>query len=92
MPQKDGLKKTIEENSALTKKEREIKFGQWDHRRIFGCDFAEIVSSYNFLVTEISDKNFSLEKVAFNALKPFKKSLNPLATNERKIYFCQKIN
>ena len=71
---------------------RERKFGQWDHRRIFGCDFAEIVTNYNFLVTEISDKNFSLKKVSYNSLKPLKKSINPLATNERKIFFCKKIN
>ena len=92
VPQKDGLEKTIEDNSKLTKKDRERKFGQWDHLRIFGYDFPEIVAEYKFLVTEISDQNFSSEKVSHNVLKPYKKSFNPLATNERKIYFCQKVN
>ena len=92
VPQKDGLKNTIEGNSKLSKEDRERKFGQWDHRRIFGSDFSEMVNNYKFMVTTISDKNFRLEKVLYNGLKPFKKSLNPLATNERKIYFCKKIN
>ena len=92
VPQKDGLKNTIEGNSQLSKKDREIKFGQWDHRRIFGSDFSDMVTNYKFMVTAISEENFSLEKVVFNGLKPFKKSLNPLATNERRIYFCKKIN
>ena len=51
-----------------------------------------MVAKYKFIVTEISAKNFRSEKVAFNGLKPVKKSLNPLATNDRKIYFCEKIN
>ena len=92
VPQKDGLINTIEEKYELEFKERERKFGQWDHRRIFGSDFSEIIANYKFIVTEISDKNFDSQKVSFNVLKPFKKSLNPLATNERKIYFCKKID
>ena len=62
MPQKDGLLKTIEENSELDYKARERKFGQWDHRRIFGSDFAEIVSNYNFEVMKYQLKILALRK------------------------------
>ncbi len=92
IPQQDGLKITIEEKTILSPTERTIRFGQWDHRRIFGEDFKKILVDNRFKVSEISSKNFTIKKVSRNGLKPEKNSLHPLASNDRKIYFCKKVN
>ena len=91
VPQKDGLEISIEGDATLSPEEKTNRFGQWDHLRLFGSDFKSILKNNKFDVIEISEKNFSSEIVKKFALKPLTKSSHPLATNERKIFFCKKV-
>jgi FkbM family methyltransferase len=91
IPQKDNLEKTYEDLSITDPKDREEKFGQWDHLRIYGSDFKNMIEDRGFAVTIIDEKTFKPEIVRRNVLFPPELSKHPLATNYRKIYFGKKI-
>lgn len=91
IPQKDNLEETIEDLNELSQIEREKKFGQKDHWRIYGNDFKKTLQNVGFNVSVydsklITDKN----KIKTNVLIPPILSKNSLATNHRKIYFSKK--
>ena len=90
VPQKDHLETTIEDLSNISPKERKRLFGQYDHLRIYGNDFARIVSGFGFDVTAVNEDFFSKELVEKFVLFPPIISGNPLATNYRKVFFCKK--
>jgi SAM-dependent methyltransferase len=90
VPQQDGLPSTREDPTITTPEERTRHYGQWDHLRIFGDDFASLVAAAGFEVTPISEQSFSPEQVRRNVLFPPQLSAHPLATNHRKVFFCQK--
>jgi SAM-dependent methyltransferase len=91
VPQKDGLKSTMEDVSLTDPKKREELFGQADHFRIYGSDFKEMIERNGFEV-EIADKTmFDAKVVSRNVLQPPVFSAHPLATNDRKVYFGRKV-
>src|SRR5207237_10588391 len=90
VPQKDNLKKTFEDFSVTEPKEREKIFGQFDHLRIYGDDFTDILTSCGFKVTAINEFSFDKNIAAKYVLFPPVLSANPLATNYRKVFFGQK--
>ena len=90
VPQKDGLSTTYEDPSILTAAGRESHFGQHDHLRIFGLDFAQVVAYRGFSVAAVDETDFSTKVQLKNVLFPPKMSVHPLATNHRKVYFCTK--
>lgn len=90
VPQKDNLEKTYEDSSIISPEDRTKHFGQWDHLRIFGDDFTQIVESKGFSVTAVNEADFSKDMVNRNVLFPPVLSRHPLATNYRKVYFCRK--
>jgi SAM-dependent methyltransferase len=90
VPQKDNLLITHEEPNIISPEERTKHFGQWDHLRIFGDDFTNIVESKGFKVTAVSESMFPESMVKRHVLAPPKFSKHPLATNYRKVFFCQK--
>lgn len=90
VPQKDYANTTNEDESVTTPEEREKAFGQSDHMRIYGDDFAARVGSAGFKVRKIDSTNFDVELVKRCVLAPPKLSSHPLATNYRKIFFCSK--
>lgn len=47
VPISNRIPKTIEDSSQLTEKQRIEKFGQFDHLRLFGADFSEILQQNN---------------------------------------------
>lgn len=91
VPQKDNLDITYEDTGIVTPEEREKHFGQWDHLRIFGNDFTNTIENNNFKVKIVNESMFSQEICAKNVLFPPILSENSLATNYRKVFFCQKI-
>jgi SAM-dependent methyltransferase len=91
VPQKDGLLKTEEDLSDLTPSQREERFGQFDHMRIYGTDFKNLIQKCGFDVSVIDHENFDATKVEKNVLFPPVKSSHPLATNHRRIYFGRKV-
>lgn len=90
VPQKDKLLVTYEDPTIETAKEREIRFGQWDHLRIFGDDFTKIVEDLGFSVQAIDESMFSNDIANKYVLFPPVLSKRPLATNYRKVFFCIK--
>jgi hypothetical protein len=90
VPQKDNLPKTYEDPSIITPDDRARHFGQWDHLRIFGDDFPNIVKSKDFDVVAVDESMFSENAVRKHVLFPPKISKHALATNYRKVFFCQK--
>jgi SAM-dependent methyltransferase len=92
VPQKDNLEKTYEDLSLMDYKERELKFGQWDHWRIYGNDFIGILESRGFEVSVLDHCDFDNGLVYKYVLYPPVLSSHPLATNNRKVFFCKKVN
>lgn len=90
VPQKDNLLKTYEDPNIITHEDRVKHFGQWDHLRIFGDDFAKIVKIKGFDVVVVNESMFSDSMIRKHVLFPPKLSKHPLATNYRKVFFCQK--
>ena len=90
VPQKDSLLTTYEDSNIVTAEDRMKQFGQWDHLRIFGDDFTNIVESKGFNVVAVNESMFSESMVRRHVLFPPILSKHPLATNYRKVFFCQK--
>jgi SAM-dependent methyltransferase len=65
-----GLDKTVEDLSVKTESEREIKFGQYDHVRLYGLDYTDRLKQCGFEVNVVSPEIFltktEIEKSAIN--------------------------
>ena len=90
VPQMDSPAVTDQDPSVTTEAEREKRFGQKDHVRMYGDDFTERLSATGFRVEVITDANFEPHSVFRLVLRPPIRSSHPLATNDRRIYFCRK--
>jgi hypothetical protein len=90
VPQKDNLLTTYEDPTIVSPEDRTKHFGQWDHLRIFGDDFSNIIESKGFTVVAVNESMFSEGIVRRHVLFPPMLSKHPLATNYRKVFFCQK--
>ena len=90
VPQPDKLDKTNEDLSEISKSERIKKFGQADHLRIYGSDFKEFLEKANFSVKIFDENSAGSAKKNKYVLAPPVKSLDPLATNHRKVYHAYK--
>ena len=90
VPQKDMLKITFEDQSITDPEMREKVFGQFDHLRIYGDDFPDILNANGFDVTIVTEKNFAPELVNKFVMFPPVLSKHPLATNYRKVFFGKK--
>lgn len=90
VPQVDGMASKREDATITTPAGREAAFGQVDHLRIYGDDFAGIVQDHGFGVTTINADSFPMAMVDESVLFPPVLSDKPLATNHRKVFFAQK--
>ncbi|MEO6721252.1 MAG: methyltransferase domain-containing protein [Ferruginibacter sp.] len=90
VPQKDNLEKTYEDLAVTDPKEREEKFGQIDHLRIYGNDFVQAMNAAGFDTIEVDENNFDKKQQVKNVLFPPVLSNHPLATNYRKIFIGHK--
>ena len=89
VPQKDGLLTTFEDPQATTPQERELKFGQQDHVRIYGSNFEQLLAEAGFSVNVIDENCFTRSTVRRYVLSPPIRSSHPLATNHRQIFFAR---
>ena len=89
VPQEDGLAQTLEDPRVTDAAERERLFGQTDHLRIYGDDFAKRIEEAGFSVRIVSHRDFADELVRRHVLAPPRRSPHPLATNFRRVYFAQ---
>jgi len=90
VPQMDSPSVTDQDPSVTSEMDREKRFGQKDHVRMYGDDFIERLSEAGFKVDVITESSFAPEAVSSLVLTPPVRSSHPLATNERRIYFCRK--
>jgi len=90
VPQKDNLIITDEDPAIVSPEGRLSRFGQHDHLRIFGTDFGRIVENKGFNVTTLDESAFPEDIRKRHVLFPPVLSTHPLATNYRKVFFCQK--
>lgn len=87
VPQKDSPSQTEEDPQITDPSEREKHYGQKDHVRIFGDDFADRLEAAGFSVTVVSAEDFDGSSVRRHVLAPPARSSRPLATNQRRFYF-----
>jgi SAM-dependent methyltransferase len=74
------VERTYEDPSIVDPKERELAFGQWDHVRRYGGDFAERLEESGFLVTP-----FSSSQIASSA------EIDTMRlVDSETLYFCRK--
>jgi SAM-dependent methyltransferase len=90
VPQKDRLPTKYEDPAMDTPELREGAFGQDDHLRIYGDDFAGFLEAHGFSVTVADEGSFDAELVRRHVLFPPVLSKHPLATNYRKVFFARK--
>lgn len=90
VPQRNDLAETYEDLTITEPKERKKAYGQHDHLRIFGEDFAVKVAKEGFRVNEISWRSFNDITSLRHMLKHPVPSSNINATNNRRIYICCK--
>ena len=92
VPQKDSPSSTDEDPNITDPAERERRFGQRDHVRMFGDDFPDRLAQTGFKPTIISIESFPADIAKRHILNPPIYNKNPLATNQRRIYFAKKPN
>lgn len=90
VPQQDHLAQTYEDPSIIYPADRERHFGQSDHLRIYGDDFADQVRAVGFDVAAIDEHSFPADFASRHVLAPPELSQHPLATNFRKVFFARK--
>lgn len=89
VPQKDPPALTEEDPGLTDAAERERRFGQKDHLRMFGDDFAQRLESAGFSVAVLSAENFERSVLIRHVLRPPEANPHPLATNHRRIYIAR---
>ena len=90
VPQGDNLKHTTEDLTDISKKEREVRFGNYDHFRLYGSDFKKMLEDKKFIVKTFKARTFGYKVSKYHVLRPPIINANPLATNQRKIYHATK--
>lgn len=89
VPQKDPPSETDEDPAFAGEDERERRFGQKDHVRMYGDDFSRRLEAVGFSVDTIAAEAFPPDQIQRHRLAPLEKSRKPLATNVRRIYLCK---
>ncbi len=91
VPQKDPPSATDEDPSVTDEKERTHRFGQKDHVRMYGDDFANRLEEAGFKVITLGSARFPEEAVRRNVLVPPVANPDQLATNIRRLYLAEAI-
>lgn len=90
VPQQDGLEVTFEDPTATTFEDRERRFGQGDHLRIYGADVVARLEGAGFRVVVVDHAAFPARSVRRHVLFPPVRSPHPLATNHRRVFVAQR--
>lgn len=90
VPQSDPPSVTDEDPSVTSEANRESRFGQKDHVRMYGDDFSARIASAGFNVITIDASAFSHDVVNRHILQPPNTNPSPLATNCRRLYFARR--
>jgi SAM-dependent methyltransferase len=90
IPQMDPPSVTDSDPLITDPSERERRFGQKDHVRMYGDDFTDRLCEAGFTVTTVTEKDFEPDDVLRLGLTPPIPSNKKLATNFRRLYFAKK--
>jgi len=90
VPQKDPPASTDEDASVIDSEAREKRFGQKDHVRMYGDEFVGRMSAAGFAVQVLDRSQFTQADIERHVLVPPAPNPNPLATNQRRLYFGRK--
>ncbi len=90
VPQKDPPASTDEDPTVTSEAEREKRFGQKDHVRMYGDDFATRLTAAGFQVEILTSESLPNGMIARHVLNPPALSSHPLVTNFRRIYFARR--
>lgn len=90
VPQRDNMQTTYEDPAITSPEGREDAYGQFDHLRIYGEDFKNLMEDCSFTVSVIDANCFPEDVVKRNVLFPPVLSTRKNATNYRKIYIGRK--
>jgi len=88
VPQMDSPSQTDEDPSVKSEHERERRFGQKDHVRMYGDDFPDRLKAAGFSVSIVDIRSFPVPIRSAHVLHPPVPSAKRLATNQRRIYFA----
>jgi len=89
VPQSDGQETTNENPAVQTPEERATTYGQSDHVRNYGDDFADRVAAAGFRVTCVDSSAFAPAFVQQHVLKPPVPLNAAWGWNHRRVYFAQ---
>lgn len=90
VPNADGLAVTWRDPAIATPSQREEAFGQIDHVRLYGDDFASIVAEAGFLTTVFTAADVPDAVVRRHVLRPPEPLPMSWASNDRAIVFAQR--
>jgi SAM-dependent methyltransferase len=91
VPQSDALEATDEDPAVTTDEQRARVFGQPDHLRNYGEDFATRVAQAGFAVTRTESTDFSRAAIERHVLEPPVRMQVPWGWNRRRVYFGEAI-
>lgn len=89
VPQSDSAYATLEDPSIRTGASRAAAYGQVDHVRNYGADFADRIARAGFAVTAIDASAFDDVTVSRHVLAPAPLA-DPWGWNHRRIYFAER--
>ncbi len=90
VPQEDNLIETIEDPHLQDRNKRKERFGDPNHVRIYGDDFADFLTASDFSVEVINADSFPESEREQLVLMPPTLSDKRFVTNNRRIYFARK--
>jgi len=90
VPQMDPPARTDEDPCVLSETEREKRFGQKDHVRMYGDDFPSRLEQAGFVISTLVHTSFFRAALESHVLYPPVANANKLATNQRRLYFAKK--
>lgn len=89
VPQFDDGRATLEDPSVTTAAERSARYGQWDHVRNYGIDFADRVAAAGFRVSSVDAGCFNPTVAAEHVLRPPVPLAAPWGWDQRRVYFAE---
>jgi len=92
VPQRDSPSQTDEDSAVKSDQEREKRFGQKDHVRMYGDDFPDRLKAAGFSVSTVDARSFPARIQSAHVLHPPVPSTKRLATNQRRLYFARKVD
>ena len=90
VPQSDEAYATYEDRTLISPEDRAATYGQHDHVRNYGADFANRVASEGFRVTCVDASSFDADYGAAHVLRPPVRAQDPWGWNDRRVYFAER--